>query len=532
MATTAGFKRVLAGIITAMVAVAATAPPAWAQGSWMPLLPDQDFYDFQLFAPPDLNSYSIYQDPSEGIFFNYDRLYLGITVPNVVPVGNTDFFPVEPLNPNVTEQLNTANGGFAGVVVYGTDQFNLSLDTSWMRTKMSWGNRYEGGWIYDNHGMLFSYWDSGPQGQEFTTVNEYALNTPEQEFSQETSTATAEIGGIALPIVVTTIESTSPPPDHAVSQHFRQANETRIQSGGAAWIIRRELGRRGSGSTVRFGFGPRFVQLADRYSLSYRSYQYSFDNISGTTGSDIDVTPTPGGTVLTNSADGNSLTGLTGGSQLQSGDWETYAANNIAGPEFSLHFESTKGRWTFLSDLKFTGGFNWQNMIYRGSNFPASLSADYFRSTFTTADVFTADSTAQTNVVGSPLYVQVFGLGQKNGTNIAEHQFTFTPIGEWRLGTEFRVSQAVLLRAGYTGMWMGQIARASSNTSYVTQNDTIVRTVPNPAYDPTQPSGPTNPITIVDNNVQVPYTRIAPPPSTIQDYVFTNGIDFGVEIKY
>ena len=27
---------------------------------WMPMLPDQDFYDFQLFAPPDLGSYNMY----------------------------------------------------------------------------------------------------------------------------------------------------------------------------------------------------------------------------------------------------------------------------------------------------------------------------------------------------------------------------------------------------------------------------------------------------------------------------------------
>ncbi len=526
MATKSGFKQFLATILA--TACAATVPAR--ASDWMPLLPDQDFYNFQLFAPPNLDSYSMYKDASEGIFFNYDRLYLGITVPRVVPVGNTAFFPVEPLNPNVAQQLNTANGGFAGVVIYGTDQFNLSLDTSWMRTKMSWGNRYEGGWIYDGRGMMFSYWDSGPQGQEFTTVNEYALNTPEQEFSQVTETSTATIGGVATPLVTTTIESISPPPDHVISQHFRQANETRIQSGGAAWLIRRDLGRRGSGSTVRFGLGPRFIQLADRYSIGYQSFQYGFNSSPG---GDIDntITQTPGGSVETITGQGASLIGLTGGSQLQDGHWETYTSNNVAGPEFSLHFEATEGRWTFLSDFRFTGGFNWQNMIYRGSNFPASLSADYFRSTFTTADVFTADGTAQTNVVGSPLYVQVFGLGQQNGTNIAEHQFTFTPIGEWRFGTEFRVSQAILLRAGYTGMWMGQIARASSNTAYVSTLDTVQRSIPNPAFDPTQPAGPTNAPTIVAN-VDVEYTRIAPPPATIQDYVFTNGLDFGIEVKY
>ncbi len=528
MATTPGLRRFFAAILAATFAAAVPVKG----NDWMPLLPDQDFYDFQLFAPPDLNSYSIYKEESEGFFFNYDRLYLGITAPTVVPVGNTDFFPVEPINPDVAQQLNTANGGFAGVVIYGTDQFNLSLDTSWLRTKMSWGNRYEGGWMYEDRGMLFSYWDSGPQGQEFTTVNEYALNTPEQTFEQSQADGGGGVLVGGLPLVTTTITSTSPPPDHAIAQEFTQSNETRIQSGGAAWLLRRELGRRGSGSTVRFGFGPRFLQLAERYSMDYRSYQYGFDAVAG---GDVqnEIVPVPGGDVQTISG-ASSLTGLSGGSQLQSGDWETYAANNIAGPEFSLHFESTKGRWTFLSDFKFTGGFNWQNMLYRGSNFPASLSADFIRSTFETATTFSQGvdpNSVPTVVSGQPLYIQVFGLGQKNATNIAEHQFTFTPIGEWRLGTEFRVSQAVLLRAGYTGMWMGQIARASTNTTYVTTVDIVRQSVANPAFDNTQPVGPTNPTTIVVDS-PVDYTRIAPPPSTIQDYVFTNGIDFGVEVKY
>jgi hypothetical protein len=32
--------------------------------------------------------------------------------------------------------------------------------------------------------------------------------------------------------------------------------------------------------------------------------------------------------------------------------------------------------------------------------------------------------------------------------------------------------------------------------------------------------------------VPVEYSRIGPAPTAIQDYVFTNGIDFGIEVKY
>jgi len=57
MATTQGFRRLLAVFLAAWGAVSASLPAARG-GDWMPLLPDQDFYDFQLFAPPDLRDYS------------------------------------------------------------------------------------------------------------------------------------------------------------------------------------------------------------------------------------------------------------------------------------------------------------------------------------------------------------------------------------------------------------------------------------------------------------------------------------------
>jgi hypothetical protein len=548
MATKLGFRRFLATILAA--AGLAASHSAEAGGNWMPLLPDQDFYDFQLFAPPDLNEYGIYQEAHDGIFFSYDRTYMGITPPRFVPVGNTTFWPVEPLNADVAQQLNTANGGFAGVVIYGTDQMNLALNTTWLRTKMTWGNRYEGGWIYDDYGMLFSYWDSGPQDQSFETINEYALNSPVQTFDQETATSTATIGGNAQPIVTTTIETTSPPPDHLISQTFTQHNQTRLQSGAAAWIVRRALGRRGSGSTVRLGLGPRFVQLADRYNIGYQSYQYPFNAGSGTTDTgttgtgtgasgqggvgDVGGTVTSGGSgILNQQGDVVTLTGVGQGTKLQDGNWETYTSNNIVGPEISMLLEANSGRWKFLTELKFTAGMNWQNMLYRGSNFPATLAADYFRTEFTTATVLTQDGTAnnQQTIQGDPLYIQVYGAGQKNASNDAEHVFQFTPIGEWRLGTEFRVSQAILLRAGYTGMWMGQIARASSNTAYITTTDNVQKSIANPNYDPNQPTDVNNPITVVAD-VPVEYSRIGPAPTAIQDYVFTNGIDFGIEVKY
>ena len=608
MATNTSFRRLERLILTLAVASAIVMPSR--AGDWMPLLPDQDFYDFQLFAPPDLQDYEIYPEPSEGIFFNYDRLYWGITPPNVRGVGQTDkggyLIPSQPISPQSIVQLNNgsiqASGTsgtnvIGGIYIFGADPLQLDLNTSWMRTKMAWGNRYEGGWIYDGKGVNISYFTVGSQSQEFQTISEFAASSPTQIFTQTTTAgSTGGTGAVtqSFPLTTTTITSNSPPPDHLIAQKFTQLNSTEIESAGAAAIIRRELGGRGSRSTARFSFGPRFIQFADRYRLGYESNQYAFNQgpNGGTQGSGVNISTPGSGTGGTgagggggtgggtgggagggqaggnqqNNAFGNSstslytssagdvigitgvdtLTGLGQSSPLQVGAWETDTFNNMVGPEFGLLFETQTGRWTFSSEFKFTAAFNWQNNLYRGSNFPDSIGADYLRATFnpsvTNTQSIGGSQTVQ--LAPPPLFLQIYGVGQSNATNAAEHRFVFSPIGEWRFGSEFKVSQAITLHAGYTGMWLGSIARASTNTTYKGVEKKTTYAEP---QDPSQPASLTNPWVVkttgpvaqggstpVDSPYYRPnpvYNRIAPTDGG-QEYVFTNGVDFGITVRY
>ena len=434
MVTKQRFKRLAALILVVAHGIVAGMPVH--AGDWMPMLPSQDFYDFQLFAPPDLQDYEIYPEPSEGIFFNYDRLYWGITPPRVAGVGATQtgsyIIPTYPISPQTVVQLNNDNiaaSGTSGVgsiigglYTFGSDPLQLDLNTSWMRTKMAWGNRYEGGWIYDNNGVNISYFNIG-QSQSFQTNSEFAASSPTQTFTQTSTT----------------------------------------------------------------------------------------------------------------------------------GAWETYTSNNMVGPEFSLLFESQQGRWLFSSEFKFTAGLNWQNNLYRGANFPNSLGADYLRATFTPSTTFTAGGTtgaganSPTTINAPPLFLQLYGVGQSNATNSAEHRFVFSPIGEWRFGTQFRVSEAIRLHAGYTGMWLGSVARASTNTGYITKEKRTQFAAP---QDPTQPASSTNPWVVKNtgpspgnlptnadgtlNPYYVPNPRFnsVGPVQGGQEYVLTNGLDFGIEVRY
>jgi hypothetical protein len=307
MVTTHLFRR-LAALVVATAAICSTV----RAGDWLPLLPDQDFYDFQLFAPPDLQEYGIYHRPSEGIFFSYDRLYWAVTVPRVTRVAETSrggyLIPSQPLSPQSIVQLNnggiigsgTAGGSvIGGIFIYGSDPLQLDLNTSWLRTGLSWGNRYEGGWIYDDRGMLFSYFNTGDQKQQFQTNSEFAASSPTQIFTQTTTSgATGGFGTTSIPLTTTTITSNSPPPDHLIAQKLTQVNSTELMSVSASAIIRRELGRRGSGTTVRFSLGPRYVQFADRFRLGYESNQYTFNTgpTGGNQGGGVNIS-TPGSPV-------------------------------------------------------------------------------------------------------------------------------------------------------------------------------------------------------------------------------------------
>jgi hypothetical protein len=263
--------------------------------------------------------------------------------------------------------------------------------------------------------------------------------------------------------------------------------------------------------------------VADRYSIDYSSNQQSF--IDGCPQGDF--------------------------CQLQNGGWDTSAYNNIVGPEIGLNYMFERGRWSIETDLRFTAGMNFQNTLYRGSNFPAALGADYFRSTYTFANSISQTTNNSSSVSAPPLFVQIYGIGQTNATNTAEHNFVFAPLGEWRLKGRYRVSKAVSLNLGYTGMWLGGITRASTNTEFKEEFKPVVTATQNgppiqsPVYDAqgnitsynAVPSWTPPPIQepsrdgTTNNQLRV-YNSIQPRAGNDMGYMFVNGVDFGIEINY
>ncbi|MBT6919085.1 MAG: hypothetical protein HN985_05120 [Planctomycetaceae bacterium] len=290
----------------------------------------------------------------------------------------------------------------------------------------------------------------------------------------------------------------------------------------------------------------------------------------------------------------STITGAGPGTIFQTAQWDTYTSNNMVGPEFGMMFEGSQGAWDWYAGGSFTAGFNWQNNIYKGANLPQNLGADYLRTNFAGGGVTTinfssqgasttgGNSTSVVSVPTSPMIVQVFPTGQSGATNSANHEFSFSPIGEWRFGGRYRISQSISLNFGYTGMWLSQIARASTNTGFATrvkQNPAAARNktaiieggvavnqgetaIINPegfvvGYTATPIAAlPANPLGQGSRYVPATITygtgaaqrQVANPEEFLElqqtaytaqvpgsggnEYVLTNGIDFGLEIKY
>ena len=321
------------------------------------MLPDQDFYDFQLFAPPDLGSYNMYERDDDGVYFNYDRLYWGITIPRTVRTAETDkgisIIPTQPISPvtivdlnndflefsrdnpiivQTTEdaaqtQVNTLDNISSNTTVFevGSDPLRLDLNTSWMRTKMVFGNRFEGGWSYGGRGVHLSYFQLEKQEQGFGSISEFAVNSPTQTFTFETSLTGGgggggnnnNGGGGGSSGTTVSLETTtdSPQPDHLITQTLYQKNATEIQSAGVALTLRKRLGRRKGSTRVTYALGPRFVQVADRYELDYVSFQNSFNSSVGGGGGNTGGGNTGGG----NTGGGNTGGGNTGGGNTGGG---------------------------------------------------------------------------------------------------------------------------------------------------------------------------------------------------------------------
>jgi hypothetical protein len=146
------------------------------------------------------------------------------------------------------------------------------------------------------------------------------------------------------------------------------------------------------------------------------------------------------------------------GGNLADSYWDTHTHNEIGGPEIGARFLQPIGRFAFSVESRFTAGINAQDI-------------------------------GQDGLLGSQLFS---GIPQANGITLVNpppeptlmsatsfthstHYIEFSPIIELRAEARMQLTNMITVKAGYTGIFINNVARAADMINYTVPNMGITR---------------------------------------------------------
>lgn len=121
------------------------------------------------------------------------------------------------------------------------------------------------------------------------------------------------------------------------------------------------------------------------------------------------------------------------------------ANNNIFGPQLGLRWFTTNDRWQFSAEGKFLAGWNSQNVRLHG---------------FVGSDLTPTNFPRTAGSPGFPL-----AMPPTNADYIS-YMSVFSPVVELRIEGKYQLTRNVGFRAGWNGMYLGEIARPSRMVNY------------------------------------------------------------------
>jgi hypothetical protein len=133
--------------------------------------------------------------------------------------------------------------------------------------------------------------------------------------------------------------------------------------------------------------------------------------------------------------------------------WDTTAINNLVGPQVGLRWFKDHGRLEFGVETRFMAGWNFQAV--RQYTRLSSHAPDFVESP---TDI---NGTLLNNIASLPA-VEVVPKTYTHGFDTA----IFCPVGELRVNLGYHLTKAIAVRAGWTGLIMGDIGRAQSMVQY------------------------------------------------------------------
>jgi hypothetical protein len=285
-----------------------------------------------------------------------------------------------------------------------------TLDTSGFKSEFEIGSRFEFGRVEDRNGWFVSIFQLRNQGL-FTHADSANIVFNDQPQGLEQRWLEG-----AVPVNPTSGSTTSgsttlkylPTTVYNVEQY------NIVSMWGVEANYLHQMMECHSGGIFEFFGGPRYMEFNDRYGVQCGSAEDG----------QLGVVP----------------------DFLRGSNWDTEAQNHIVGAQLGGKFSKKQGRWTISTEGRFTAGLNCQNV--RQSYVIGPELQPYGSIPTKTSQLYTPSN-----------------LGTTSGTNVA-YAREFSPIVELRVEAKYQITRALSFRAGWTGMWMDGIARASALDYY------------------------------------------------------------------
>ena len=331
------------------------------------------------------------------------------------------FFTFEYMMWNVSTPEKTTIGApgvertvWNGPDVSDTFRQGNTHDTGLLTANFTNGQRYEIGRIWKRHGWIFSAYHLNSQTNNINTraMDVAFIDHEWGDDGLDHLDGRLDEAGLVIEALPVTF------------QNAKIHNRVRTWSVELDYLIRtRQMHR---GGFFEMALGCRYLEFNEDF------YVEAFGRRIPVEGDTTD-----GGTDTGDAADEDTAATIEG--TLADSLWVNEAQNHIVAPQIGLRYFHRYKYWTFSTEGKFFAGYNSQNIHQQG-------------------------------ILGSELDPPG-GVNQPiaMGPSPFEHHRTFnewSPGIEFRLQADWQVTRYVSLGVGYTGIWLGGIARPSNMIAY------------------------------------------------------------------
>jgi len=376
----------------------------------------QDLEGMQLFAPAEVGPYGDGPQPKEGYFFVFDGLSWSIGRPDVVVVGNTTE------DSRIVYNVGDATTGWTQTNTHDTGEFTSA------RTE---GNRIEFGRVTNRHGWMFSAYRLNSQSQNI------AASAVGVVLADDDTWGVPSGGRLQGPVVMVPDPNEDPNdpdddemlgPDVNLPVVFDDLfMKNRVEHWNVELMALYRMKPFHRSGNIEWFAGLRYMEFDDEFKIEGRHKGF------------VDTTPTQAeraSNILANSV------------------WDTSAQNHIVGPQFGVRVFKKRGRWMLSTEGRFFAGFNYQNIHQRGT-----LGTEL-------------DPDTSVRSLGEP------SLMLTTDFEHVDYRRKWSPVMEVRADVRYQLTKSVSVRAGWTGVWIDGLARASSMIDYTLRKDSVMGILP------------------------------------------------------